>query len=173
MDLAPVLKADRYERVVEDAIRRGLVSRASLTAYVPREGGHGHRGAGILRQLLAEGELDQVSVSAFQREVRRLLGRVGGFIEEYVVRAPDGSFVERAAFGHEGWPVLVEAESCKHHSGEDWFHDLERRNRVTALGYQVLHATQRDLDTAGHQEAFLAQVRGALASFGAGRSQTG
>jgi very-short-patch-repair endonuclease len=58
--------------------------------------------------------------------------------------------------------VVVEVDGRANHSSKvDWEHDLTRRNRITAQGYAVIHATR---DRAkNHPEEFLAEVQRARA----------
>lgn len=59
----------------------------------------------------------------------------------------DGSaFVARVDFCYPAEKLVIEAESWKHHSGrQDWSRDVDRRNRLVALGWQVLQVTWEDV----------------------------
>lgn len=42
--------------------------------------------------------------------------------------------------------VAVEVDGYRWHAGRQrWAHDLARRNRITALGWRMLHVTHEDL----------------------------
>lgn len=175
VDLASDLPMDRWGRTVEDALRRGLTSLEALREFAGREDCQGHPGTEALRAWLADGEtLKGPSATAFQRTVRDLLRQVGGFSEEVPILDADGTEVARVDFLLDGQPVIVEADGRKDHSGrDDWWHDLKRRNKVTALGYLVLHVTPRDVATEQGREAFLARLRQAVLMCGGVRSRTG
>jgi hypothetical protein len=55
IDLAGVLDRDTVELALEDALRRGLTSRARMKYRLGELEGRGRGGCGVLRELLAEG----------------------------------------------------------------------------------------------------------------------
>lgn len=58
----------------------------------------------------------------------------------------EGLFVARVDFCYPEQRLVIEAESWKHHSGRnDWGRDVERRNRLLALGWQVFQVTWEDV----------------------------
>lgn len=164
-DLGTQLPAGPFGRAVETAVRQGLTSLAALQRYLAEESAQPNPGLQVLRAWIQAGNLDGgLSASGFQRRVRDLLKPIGSFAEEVHIFDPDGSEIARVDFGHQEKPVIVEADSAKHHAGrDDWYHDLQRRNRVTARGYQILHVTPGDLETAAKRQAFQALVRATLA----------
>jgi len=119
----------------------------------------------VLRKLVDERDpAYRPSASKLQASVRRLLIDAGlGVVEEYVITDAKGEFIARVDFRLVGEWVVIEVEGRANHSSKvDWEHDLTRRNRITAEGYAVIHAT-RDKVT-DHPEEFLAEVRRAQAS---------
>src|SRR2546421_410531 len=128
----------------DEAVRKGLVSMEALWRMVRLEAGQGRRGVGVLRRLLEQRDPGyQPSASQFQAEVRALLTGAGlSFVEEYVVTDSEGRFVARVDFLLDDAPVVVEADGRATHSSKlDWEHDLDRRNRITAQGFAIIHAT--------------------------------
>ena len=168
-DLGLVLPGDRFGRTVEDALRRGYTTLAALQAFLRREDGRWHHGNGPLRAWLAGGEVEKgPSASRYQREVRDLLAPLGSFREEAPILDEDGRPVATVDSLFDAAPVIVEEDGRKHHSGrDDWLHDLHRRNKVTSLGYFVLHVTPQDLKTPESRTAFVARVVGTLKLCGA------
>jgi hypothetical protein len=143
-DLVLVLSEDRANQLLDEALRRGLVSMEALWRMVRLETGPGRRGVGVLRHLLEQRDPGyQPSASHFQAEVGALLTAAGlSFVEEYVVTDSEGRFVARVDFLLDDAPVVVEADGRATHSSKlDWEHDLDRRNRITAQGFAIIHAT--------------------------------
>jgi hypothetical protein len=166
LDLASCVTEERMNQVLDEALRKGLVSMDALRRFVDREKKSGRRGVGVLRKLVDQRDPSyQPSASELQAATRRLLIRAGltNFVEEYVILDADGNFVARADFAFMDEPVIVEAEGRANHSSKlDWQHDLGRRNRITAEGWAVIHATWDGV--MHHPEEFLAEVRQARAS---------
>lgn len=175
VDLASDLAPDRWGRTVEDAVRKGLTTQKVLRDFLEREDSASHPGMETLRARLADGEaLKGPSATAFQRQVRDLVKAVGSFGEEVPIRDGEGEEVARVDFLLDGAPVIVEADGRKDHSGrDDWWHDLKRRNRVTSLGYFVLHVTPLDLKTPEGEQQFLMRLRQTVLMCAAERSRTG
>lgn len=152
---------DRMEQTLDEALRKGLVSLASLRKLVEEEARRGRRGLGLIWGLLNERDPGyQPPASELQRKVRNLLIAAGitDFVEEYVLRDEDGAFVARGDFGLVGDDVLVEAEGRANHSSKkDYNHDLERRNRVSSVGWVMVHITAHDVDV--RPEEWLARLR--------------
>jgi hypothetical protein len=145
LDLVDVVDEHRANQILDEALRKGLVSMEALWRMVRLEAGPGRRGVGVLRRLLEERDPDyQPSASRFQAEVRALLTRAGlTFVEEFVVTDSEGNFVARVDFLLDDAPVVVEADGRATHSSKlDWEHDLARRNGITAQGLAVIHATK-------------------------------
>jgi predicted DNA-binding transcriptional regulator AlpA len=147
-DLVFVLNERRSNQLVDEALRKGLVSVDALVRSVEREAGPGRRGVGALRRLLEEREPGYLgSASELQARVRRLLIAAGvGFVEEYEIADAEGGFVARVDFLLQDAPVVIEADGRATHSSKvDWEYDLDRRNRITARGYAVIHVTWNNL----------------------------
>ncbi len=165
LDLASCVSEERMNQVVDDALRKGLVSMESLRRFVDREKKSGRRGVGVLRRLVEQREPGyQPSASGLQASVRRLLVAAGlEVVEEHVVFDAGGNFIARVDFRLFGEWVVVEVEGRANHSSRlDWQHDLDRRNALTAEGWAVIHATS---DKVLHRpQEFLAEVHRTRAS---------
>jgi very-short-patch-repair endonuclease len=165
-DVVAVVDDHRANQLLDEALRKGLVSMAALWRMVDREAGSGRRGVGVLRHLLEQRSPGyHPSASELQAVARRLLARAGWkFVEEFVVTDSEGNFVARVDFKLEGSPVVVEVDGRANHSSKlDWQQDLDRRNRLTAEGLAVVHATHEKV--MHHPEDFLAEVARAEASY--------
>ncbi|HEY2665555.1 MAG TPA: DUF559 domain-containing protein [Actinomycetota bacterium] len=159
LDLVNVVDGHRANQLLDEALRKGLVSMESLWRFVRRESGPGRRGVGKLRRLLEQRDPGyQPSASEFQAAVRALMTSAGlTFVEEYVVTDSEGRFVARVDFLLDDAPVVIEADGRATHSSRlDWEHDLERRNGITAQGLAVIHVTPDRLRN--HPDEFLAEV---------------
>jgi hypothetical protein len=144
----------RLQAALDHALREGLTTSGQLAAALARLGGRGRRGAGRLRRLLEDPDLElPPPVSVLERRiVNRIRGRVPDPVRQFRVFDDEGE----VAVLDFAWPALklgLEADSWKHHSKRgDWDHDRTRRNRLTRLGWRILHATWRDCN---HPEPFL------------------
>jgi hypothetical protein len=165
LDLASCVNEERMNQVLDDALRKGLVSMESLGRTVAQGKGSGRRGVAVLRRLVQQRDpAYQPSASELQASVRRLLVGAGLEVEEeYVITDADGNFIARVDFRLSGEWVVVEVEGRANHSSKvDWEHDLTRRNRITGEGWGVIHATADKVNN--HPEEFLAEVHRARAS---------
>jgi very-short-patch-repair endonuclease len=131
-DVVGIVSEDRSNQVLDEALRKGLVSMDALRRMVDRE-----------------------------KRSRRLLVAAGiEFVEEFVVSDDKGNFVARVDFKLVGSPVVVESDGRANHSSKlDWQHDLDRRNLLTALGLGVIHVTWHKV--MNRPDEFLAEVRDA------------
>ncbi|MCW3037701.1 MAG: hypothetical protein JWM17_3013, partial [Actinobacteria bacterium] len=162
LDLCACVREERMSQVVDEALRKGLVSLDLLRRTV--ESSPGCKGVRVLRALVEQRSLDyQPSASELQAATRRLLVAAGiEFVEESVVTDDKGNFVARVDFKLVGSPVVVESDGRANHSSKlDWQHDLDRRNLLTALGLGVIHATWDKVTN--RPDEFLAEVRSAQA----------
>jgi very-short-patch-repair endonuclease len=164
LDLCVCVRQERMSQVVDEALRKGLVSLDLLRRTV--DSSPGCKGVRALRALVQQRDRGyQPSASQLQAVARRLLARAGWkFVEEFVVTDSEGNFVARVDFKLEGSPVVVEVDGRANHSSKlDWRQDLDRRNLVTAEGLAVVHATHEKL--IHHPEDFLEEVARTEASY--------
>ena len=177
LDLCVCIRQERMSQVVDEALRKGLVSLDLLRRTV--DSSPGCKGVRALRALVQQREPGyQPSASELQAATRRLLTRAGiAFVEEFVVPDDDGNFVARVDFKLVDVPIVVESDGRANHSSKlDWQHDLDRRNLLTALGLGVIHVTWDKVTN--RSEEFLAEVAQARGksrrvTSGGGRSPRG
>lgn len=107
----------------------------------------GRRGTQTLRRLLDERGADgHPTQSRFETRLNRLL-LTGGLpaLRQFTVWN-GGEFVARVDFCYPDAKLIVEADSYRWHSGKRaWQRDMERRNQLTELGWQIIHITWEDL----------------------------
>lgn len=160
-DLLPTLEPSFADRVLDDALRKGLVSVESLRRFVADETGKGHRGLLRIRQMMNERDpAYRPSASEMNARIRQTLIAYGitDFIEEFEMRDQDGSLIGRADVGFHGSSTVVEGQSRLHHSNkEDFERDMERRNHARLAGYKMIEVSWRVLVET--PEVFIAQVK--------------
>lgn len=167
VDLAASLDSDCLERVVDDALRRGLTSPARIERVARRLGCRGRRGAEALMALVAarstlDARLESPLEARFLRLLRR--SRMALPIAQHTV-TENGRFVARIDFAYAEEKVGIEVDGFGSHAGRRaWQRDRARDNRLTALGWLMLHVTARDLDERPDATlALIARVRAARA----------
>ena len=145
-NIAGDISQGHLERAVEDAIRRRLTSAAHLKWIVGDRYGKGAKGVATLRRLLSTASV--ATESDFEIRLLQLL-RSAGLPEperQYEVRDGD-DLVGRVDFAFPWAKVAVEADSYAFHSGRrQWEYDLKRRNRLTSLGWLVIHVSYRQME---------------------------
>jgi hypothetical protein len=147
IDLAAVLDPEALELALEDALRRGLANRARIGYRLSELEGHGRGGCGDLKALLEEGRGDPHSGSAPEVTLRQTLIRAGlpRPVSQHEVRNR-GRLVARVDFAYPELRIAIEFDSNRWHSGRRRHEaDLHRRNRLTALGWQVVHVSPSEL----------------------------
>lgn len=157
MDLAAVLDIDALEDALDSALRKRLTSIARLRLRVRQ--GSGRRGMNNLRKLLTERSPEgQPTQSRFETRLNRLLldGELPALRQHTVWDG--GEFVARVDFCYPDAKLIVEADSYRWHSSKRaWQRDIERRNHLTTLGWQIVHITWEDLTR--RPQATLARIR--------------
>jgi very-short-patch-repair endonuclease len=67
-------------------------------------------------------------------------------IPQYGIRER-GRLLARVDFAYPDIRLAIEVDGYRWHSGRaGWEHDLERRNKLTAIGWRVIHVTSSDLE---------------------------
>jgi very-short-patch-repair endonuclease len=140
VDLGAVVRPEKVGVALDDALRRHLTSIPLLHRHLARLGGHGRRGAGVLRSLLEERPLGYVPTH-FEFE-----DRLARAISQSSLPAPrrqyaiydDVQMVARVDFAYPQVKLAVEADSYTWHTGRaEWKRDILRRNAVKVLGWQI------------------------------------
>jgi very-short-patch-repair endonuclease len=143
IDVASIAPRDRVEEALDDALRRGMVSIARMRWRLAEVGGKGGRpGVTMMRALLDTRETTGVPQSVFETRLLRTLQDAGLHpVLQYPVRDGAG-LIGVVDFAFPSERVAVEADGYRWHSARArWDHDLQRRNRMTALGWRVIHIT--------------------------------
>jgi len=120
-----------------------LIAERPLRKALDRLGGRGRSGTKRLARLIDEGEFGlPVPESPFER-------RFLHFLDAHALRQPErqheiedatGGLVARVDFAYPDLMIAIECDGKKHHFGtNDWERDLERRSRLAALGWRVIH----------------------------------
>ena len=143
LDLGAVVPALVVESALEDALMRGLVTFALLTATLERLGGPGRNGAGVLRALVEERDpATAPTQSVLEDRLFQLLRRAGlpEPVRQYQVAGVllDGAYPDLR--------LGLEADSRIWHGGRlDVQRNSDKANRLLAHGWGVLHFTWFDL----------------------------
>lgn len=163
-DLAGSVKPERLEVILDEARRRRLVAERPLRDLLDRLGQCGRPGTRHLRSLLDSGEMDDpVPGSPFERRLIQFLRRrsLPAAERQFVIEDQAGNFVARVDFAYPDLKFAIECDSKKHHFGRgDWERDVERRSRLAALGWLVIHVSWDML--VNRPDELEALIRGAL-----------
>lgn len=148
IDVAGVVPRDVVEEALDDALRRRLVTRSRLRWRINELAAKGRRGIKVIRELLDARETGvSVPQSVFETRLLRVLrdARLPTPSLQHEVR-DRGRLVAIVDFAFPEARVAIEADGYRWHSGRvRWERDLARRNRLTALGWRVVHVTWSDL----------------------------
>jgi very-short-patch-repair endonuclease len=146
VELGAVVDRDALEMGLEYALRRRLTGLRKLHSLLDRS--HRVHGSGELKAVLARRPPGaRPTASALETLAIQEIRRQGlpPPVRQFVIR--DGtSFVAQVDLAYPRAWLVVEVDSREHHDQDpDWARDLERRNRITALGYTVMHVTHANL----------------------------
>lgn len=137
IDLATCLDRDRLEEVLDDALRRRLVSLPKLRWRIKELGART-----MLKQLVDE-RAHGVTESKLEIRVLRALRAAG--LPEPVIQHPIGRY--RVDFAYPASRIAIECDGYQFHSGRRAFDaDRTRRNALSTMGWTVLHATWTDIE---------------------------
>jgi very-short-patch-repair endonuclease len=147
LDLAAVCEPEHLEEVLDEALRRGLVSISRLRWRLEQLGRR--PGSTSMRRLLAarsDGEATPQSVleTRFLRSIRRAKLPIPE--RQHRIR-DNGRVMATVDFAYPQALIAIEIDGYRSHSGKTaWQRDLARRNAVAKLGWRVLHLTAEDLE---------------------------
>jgi very-short-patch-repair endonuclease len=165
IDLAAVLPREAVEEAMDDALRRGMVSIPLLRRRLNAIGRPGRPGIALMRSLLdARDPSVGVPESVLERRLLRTLQQAGlpSPVLQYEIRTGD-RLVAVVDFAYPDARLAIEADGYRWHSGRSrWDHDRARRNRLTLLGWRIIHVTWTDLTR--RPAATIEAVRSALAA---------
>jgi hypothetical protein len=148
IDLASVAPREAVEEALDDALRRGLVSIQLLRRRLDAIGRPGRPGLAITRLLLDSRDPSAaVPESVFERRLLRTLQGAGlpAPVLQHEIRS-GGRLIAVIDFAYPDARLAIEADGYRWHSGRiRWDHDRARRNRLTLLGWRIIHVTWTDL----------------------------
>lgn len=153
IDLSSVAPIEAVEEAMDDALRRGLTSIARLRWRLAGLQRSGRAGVGVVRELVdARGGGDAIPQSVIETKFLRTLVQAGLPLpaRQYRVRQR-GRVLAVVDFAYPRARLAIEVDGYRWHSGRArWEYDLARRNRLTAIGWRVIHLTSRGLDHRPH-----------------------
>jgi len=150
IDLAGLIPRETLEEALDEAIRRNRTSPAQLRWLLARTSLRGRRGIDTLRTLLdARRRPTDVPASPLESRLLHAMRRAGLPKPDLQHEVRDGrSLVAIVDFAFPALKIAVEADGYRWHSGRaQWQRDLSRRNKLTALGWRVIHVTWSDLES--------------------------
>lgn len=147
MDLASVLQAEPLEDALDDLIRRRRVHPRRLEERLERMRRNGCMGLGLLLELVKVRTTKSVSGSRRENVVRRALARAGlpEPIPQYEIYDKDGRFVARPDLCYPEQKLYIEYDGGHHESPRQRQRDIDRQNRLSALGWRPLRFTKVSL----------------------------
>jgi hypothetical protein len=148
IDLAAVLPAPRLESVLDDCIWRGLVAVPRLIDRLDELGLRGRKGAGLLRDLLAERDDGcAIPLNVLERKFLKVLKKAGPDEPEKQISVPaEGSGHWGLDFVYPQHKVLIEVDGGRWHSGKQQAtEDRRRDNTMNIRGWTVLRYTWEDV----------------------------
>lgn len=167
IDLASVAPSDSVEEALDDALRRGIVSIARLRWRLGELARPGRPGIAAMRRLLDDrAPASPVPESAFERRLLRELRRAGlpDPVLQHEIRSR-GRLVAVVDFAFPDARLAIEADGYRWHSGRTrWDQDRTRRNRLTLLGWRIIHVTWTELTR--RPDAIVEAIASALATSG-------
>jgi very-short-patch-repair endonuclease len=155
-ELASIYRSpDFIERVLHSARRQRLVTYESVRRTFDRLAGRGRPGVTVFRAALERWRPGTCPTESDMETLLVQVVRRAGLPEpvlQHEVYDPTGHFVGRVDAAYPDHKVLLEYDSKQEHSDE-WSlaRDASRRNRFVALGYDVVIARHRDVQSGGHE----------------------
>jgi hypothetical protein len=147
IDLASVLNHDRLEDALDDMIRRGLVRPRRLETHLEKMERRGGRGLAMLLDLVRARTVENVPGSGRENTVRRALIRAGlpEPVRQHRIFDANGTFVARPDLSYPDLFLYIEYDGGHHASPRQHQRDLDRQNRLTALGWRPIRFTKVSL----------------------------
>jgi very-short-patch-repair endonuclease len=147
IDIAAYVPSDTLEEVLDDALRRNLVTLAWLRWRLHEIGTARRPGGGVIAGLVEAREAAHtVPQSVFETRLLRLLRRAGlpRPVVQHRIRTHRGVAV--LDFAYVEPRVAIEADGFRWHSSRrQWDHDRVRGNALTMLGWIVIRVTWTQL----------------------------
>ncbi|MDA8039364.1 MAG: type IV toxin-antitoxin system AbiEi family antitoxin domain-containing protein [Actinomycetota bacterium] len=155
VDLSAELGREALERLVDDALLRGLVSVSRVDRALLRLGSRGRPGASALRDALAVWRLGRLESVAESRAARLLLAwGLPAPVTQFEVFDAKGGLVGRLDFAWPDRQVGLEVDGFAFHGDPRSFTaDRERQNRLVALGWTIVRTAPRSLGSGSHSQS--------------------
>lgn len=148
IDIASVAPRESVEEAMDDALRRGIVSLPRLRRRLAEVSRRGRPGVSMTRRLLDSRDPSAaVPESIFERRLLRVMQRAGlpTPVLQHEIHSAD-RLIAVVDFAFPDARLAIEADGYRWHSGRaQWDHDRTRRNRITLLGWRIIHVTWTDL----------------------------
>ncbi len=148
IDLASVAPREAVEEAMDDAMLRGLVSLPYLRRRLAAIARRGRPGVVAMGRLLDSRDPSMaVPESVFERRLLRTLLGAGhpAPVPQYEVRMGD-RLIAVLDYAYPEARLAIDADGHRWHSGRvRWDRDRTRRNRLTLLGWRIIHVTWTDL----------------------------
>ena len=148
IDLAGSIAVDRLEEVLDDALRRRLVTVSVLRSRLRQMGTRGRDGSGRLDLLLSKRDAaESVPQSVFETRLLRVMRRAGLPKPSVQYEVDIGNGIAVLDLAYVDHKIAIEADGFRWHSSRrQWDHDRRRRTKLTKLGWAVVHVTWPQLD---------------------------
>ena len=164
VDLAAEVDDDRWEQMLESALRKGLVTVAELDAWLPELGRRRVPGTSRIRRVLAKRPPGAPATGSLLEtlfvQLRRLVPGSSEPLRQVEVRNAHGELVAVVDFA---WPelgIFIELDG-QHHAGQP-VHDARREtNVIAATGWLVARFTWDEI--VHHPKATARQLAALLA----------
>lgn len=147
LDLGAILDVTGVTVVLDDLLRRRLVSRATLLRRLEELGPHRRGAATVRRALDRRPDTSATPESVLETEFDLLLRRYGlpAPVRQLVVHDDDG-FVARLDYAYEDLRIDIEVDGARWHSSESArARDRARDERLRRLGWLVLRFRAADI----------------------------
>lgn len=149
LDIAAEVSEEHLEVVLEEGLRRGLVTMARMEWQLKTEGSRGRRGTSRLRALLRQRDPRLAPAeSVLETKVARWFRstRLPEPVRQHRVIS-DGRVVGRIDFAYPTSKVAIEVQSYRWHSGRrEWVKDQRKVRQLRDLGWQVICVVAEDFD---------------------------
>ena len=148
LDLAAVVSREALERAIDSVVRDRRLRYRDLHDVLAAHERRGRGGVAQLRTALDARCGDEiVPLSQWSRSVGELLvgAGLGRPTMEQRVYDDSGKFVAQVDLAYPSRRLAIELDSIRwHHNSESFVNDRRRRNRLQAIGWDVLNFTWQD-----------------------------
>ena len=154
IDLGAVVPPATVEKALEAGLRQGRTSIWHLIERLDELGKPGRRGVATIRNILRSRDPRLVPTGS---ELESMLSVL---IANSHLPAPerqfnvydDQGFIGRTDFAYSAHFLVLEVQSARWHlEKERWLSDMERRNRLTLLGWRILELPWSDIVRTPHK----------------------